>query len=54
LALAIKEEWNGKLHEAEIVLAQGGTFAEACRRIGPHPASFRAISLTRFGNRVPR
>lgn len=28
------EEVIGKLREAEIVLAQGGTAADACRRIG--------------------
>ena len=28
------EEIIGKLREAEIVLAQGGTVADACRRIG--------------------
>lgn len=28
------EEIIGKLREAEIVLAQGGTTADACRRIG--------------------
>jgi len=28
------EEIIGKLHEAEIVLAQGGTVAAACHRIG--------------------
>lgn len=28
------EEIIGKLREVEIVLAQGGTTAEACRRIG--------------------
>lgn len=28
------EEIVGKLREAEIVLAQGGTTADACRRIG--------------------
>jgi hypothetical protein len=29
------EEIIGKLREAEIVLAQGGTVADACRRIAP-------------------
>ena len=28
------EEFIGKLREAEVVLAQGATTAEACRRIG--------------------
>jgi transposase-like protein len=28
------EEMIGKLREAEIVLAPGGTVADACRRIG--------------------
>ena len=28
------EENIGKLREAEIVLSQGGTVADACRRIG--------------------
>lgn len=28
------EKIVGKLREAEIVLAQGGTIADACRRIG--------------------
>jgi len=30
------EEIIGKLRDAEVVLAQGGTAADACRRIGAH------------------
>jgi putative transposase len=34
------EEIVGKLREAEIVLAQGGTVADACRRIGVTEQSY--------------
>ena len=34
------EEIIGKLREAEIVLAQGGTVADACRRIGVTEQSY--------------
>lgn len=34
------EDIIGKLREAEIVLAQGGTFADACRRIGVTEQSY--------------
>ena len=34
------EEVIGKLREAEIVLAQGGTVADACRRIGVSEQSY--------------
>lgn len=34
------EEIIGKLREAEIVLAQGGTEADACRRIGVTEQSY--------------
>jgi transposase-like protein len=34
------EEIIGKLREAEIVLAQGGTVADACRRIGVAEQSY--------------
>ncbi len=34
------EEIIGKLREAEIVLAQGGTVADACRRIGVTQQSY--------------
>lgn len=34
------EEIIGKLREAEIVLAQGGTLADACRRIGVTEQSY--------------
>lgn len=41
LELAAKEEWNiGKLREAEIALEQGGTVADACRRIGATEQSY--------------
>ena len=49
--MATEEEWNGKeaqagkdiiskLREAEIVLAQGGTVADACRWIGVTEQSY--------------
>ena len=34
------EDIIGKLREAEIVLAQGGTVADACRRIGVTEQSY--------------
>lgn len=34
------EEIIGKLREAEIVLAQGGTAADACRRMGVTEQSY--------------
>ena len=34
------EETIGKLREAEVVLAQGGTVADACRRIGVTEQSY--------------
>jgi transposase-like protein len=34
------EEIIGKLRESEIVLAQGGTMADACRRIGVTEQSY--------------
>ena len=34
------EEINSKLREAEIVLAQGGTVADACRRISVTEQSY--------------
>lgn len=34
------EEMIGKLREAEIVLAKGGTVADACRRIGVTEQSY--------------
>ena len=37
------EEIIGKLREAEIVLAQGGTVADACRRIGVTEGSVRQM-----------
>jgi len=49
------EEIIGKLREAEIVLAQGGTVADACRRIGVTEQSYylyvrpsRCKSLLKF------
>ena len=42
------EEIIGKLREAEIILAQGGTASDACRRIAVSEQTFgrRCASLT--------
>lgn len=45
------EEMIGKLREAVIVLAQGGTVSDACRRIGVRPMGAEADSRWGFPNR---
>ena len=42
------EEVIGKLREAEIVLAQGGTASDACRRIGVRAGSVCLNSFPGF------
>ena len=43
------EEIIGKLREAEIMLAQGGTVADACRRIGVAVQSFYRCARSMVG-----
>ena len=45
------EDIIGKLREAEIVLAQGGTVADACRRIGGRVRQGGVISAVAVGHR---
>ena len=46
------EEIIGKLREAEIMLAQGGTVADACRRIGVTEQSYYRWRKEYCGARV--